>query len=73
MTQQVTAVVDWFNESKGYGFLRVGDEKVFVHYTSIYGDGYKILAEGELVECEIIDGPKGPQAINVVKVPYYAQ
>ena len=61
--------VQWFNSSKGYGFIESDeiDKDVFVHYSVIEGDGYKSLAEGEAVEFEITDGPKGPQATKVVK------
>lgn len=63
-------LVKWFNDAKGYGFIQQdGSEKdVFVHYTAIQGDGFKTLAEGQKVEFELIDGPKGPQAANVSKV-----
>ncbi len=66
---KVTGRVKWFNNSKGYGFI--GQENgadVFVHYTAIVGDSYKTLQEGELVEFEIVQGQKGPQAANVVKI-----
>jgi CspA family cold shock protein len=64
----VTGRVKWFNDSKGYGFIEVeGDEDVFVHHTAIEGEGFKTLAEGELVEFEIAQGDKGPQAVNVKK------
>lgn len=62
--------VKWFNSSKGYGFIQseeVGKD-IFVHYSVIEGDGYKSLTEGETVEFEITEGPKGPQATKVVKV-----
>lgn len=61
--------VKWFNDAKGYGFIQQdGSEKdVFVHYTAIQGEGFKTLAEGQKVEFELIDGPKGPQAANVTK------
>ena len=60
--------VKWFNEAKGYGFLTVEDGKdVFVHYSAISGDGFRTLNEGDEVEFEITEGPKGPQAVNVVK------
>lgn len=58
--------VKWFNQSKGYGFI--GRDKaadVFVHFTGILGDGYKNLNEGDHVEFEVVQGPKGPQAANV--------
>ena len=61
--------VKWFNSSKGYGFLTSSEvqEDIFVHYTAIEGEGYKTLNEGEEVEFEIQDGPKGPTATNVVR------
>ena len=59
-------VVKWFNEKKGYGFLSQEDgDDVFVHYTSSKGDGFKTLKEGDAVEFEVQEGPKGPQAVNV--------
>jgi len=59
--------VKWFNNQKGYGFISPEEGKdVFVHYSAIQGDGYKSLAEGQDVEFEIADGPKGQQAVNVV-------
>jgi len=61
--------VKWFNETKGFGFIQQeSGEEVFVHYTAISGDGFKTLKEGEEVEFDIIQGPKGPQASNVTKV-----
>jgi CspA family cold shock protein len=64
-----TGLVKWFNDSKGYGFIQAEgtDRDVFVHYTAIAGDGFKTLAEGQKVEFELIEGPKGPQAANVAK------
>ncbi|MBI4040558.1 MAG: cold shock domain-containing protein [Deltaproteobacteria bacterium] len=60
--------VKWFNDSKGYGFIeQEGGRDVFVHYSAIQGDGYKTLSEGQLVEFEMVDGPKGPQATKVAK------
>jgi CspA family cold shock protein len=60
--------VKWFNESKGFGFIEREDgNDVFVHYTAIAGDGFKTLGEGDSVEFEIVDGPKGPAAANVKK------
>ncbi|MDF1577504.1 MAG: cold shock domain-containing protein [Desulfurivibrionaceae bacterium] len=60
--------VKWFNESKGFGFIEREDgNDVFVHYTAIAGDGFKTLGEGDEVEFEIVDGPKGPAAANVRK------
>ncbi|MEN6521661.1 MAG: cold shock domain-containing protein [Armatimonadota bacterium] len=62
----MTGKVKWFNDSKGYGFLEVdGNRDVFVHYTAIRKEGYKSLSEGQNVEFELIDGAKGPQAVNV--------
>ena len=63
-----TGTVKWFNESKGFGFIAQDDggADVFVHFSSIQGDGFKTLAEGQKVSFEIKDGPKGPQAENVV-------
>ena len=64
-----TGKVKWFNESKGYGFIEPegGGRDVFVHYSAIQGEGYKTLSEGQLVEFEITQGEKGPQAANVMK------
>jgi CspA family cold shock protein len=60
--------VKWFNEAKGFGFIQQeGGEDVFVHYSAISGDGFKTLAEGERLEFEIVQGPKGLQAANVRK------
>ncbi len=61
--------VKWFNAAKGYGFIqRQSGEDVFVHYTAIQGDGYRNLQEGAAVEFEVVKGPKGFQASNVVPV-----
>ncbi|HHB76881.1 MAG TPA: cold-shock protein [Desulfobulbus sp.] len=61
--------VKWFNESKGFGFIEQEDGKdVFVHYSAIQGSGFKTLNEGDKVEFEVVDGPKGPAAANVQKV-----
>jgi CspA family cold shock protein len=58
--------VKWFSNEKGYGFIaRNGGDDVFVHFTAIEMEGYKTLVEGQVVEFEITDGPKGPQASNV--------
>lgn len=61
--------VKWFNESKGYGFIEPdgGGRDVFVHYSAIQGEGYKTLSEGQMVEFEVTQGDKGPQAANVSK------
>jgi CspA family cold shock protein len=61
--------VKWFNNAKGYGFIeQPGEQDIFVHYSAITGDGYKTLIQGQEVEFEVINGPKGPQAENVMKV-----
>ena len=61
--------VKWFNDQKGYGFITPENGKdVFVHHSAIQGDGYKSLGEGQKVEFDITDGPKGQQATNVVKL-----
>lgn len=60
--------VKWFNNQKGYGFISTEAGKdVFVHHTAIQGSGYKSLEEGQTVEFEVTSGPKGDQAVNVVK------
>ena len=60
--------VKWFNDSKGYGFIeQEGGEDVFVHFSAVKQNGFKSLKTGEKVEFEIVKGPKGPQAENVVK------
>ena len=61
--------VKWFNDQKGYGFITPESGKdVFVHHSAIQGEGYKSLAEGQAVKFEIVNGPKGEQAQNVVKI-----
>ncbi len=61
-------VVKWFSNQKGYGFITPDNGKdVFVHFSAIQGDGYKTLNEGEAVEFEITQGPKGEQAVNVAR------
>ncbi|MBN1794583.1 MAG: cold shock domain-containing protein [Candidatus Omnitrophica bacterium] len=61
--------VKWFSNQKGYGFIaREGGADVFVHHTAIQGEGYKTLEEGQEVEFEVQQGPKGDQAVNVVKL-----
>jgi cold shock protein len=64
-----TGTVKWFNDSKGYGFIEHQDGKdLFVHFSSIKMEGYKSLAQGEAVEFDMVDGPKGPAAENVSRV-----
>jgi CspA family cold shock protein len=61
--------VKWFNESKGFGFITKEDGgDVFVHYTAIQDSGFKSLSEGQQVQFDVVDGPKGPAAANVVKL-----
>jgi CspA family cold shock protein len=68
-TMRITGKVKWFNNAKGYGFIeREGGSDVFVHYSAIQGSGFRSLEEGQNVEFEIVDGPKGPQAGNVVRI-----
>lgn len=58
--------VKWFNNAKGYGFItRENGEDLFVHFKAIVGEGYKTLKQGEKVQFEVEQGPKGPQAVNV--------
>jgi CspA family cold shock protein len=61
--------VKWFNDQKGFGFIeQEGGGDVFVHYSSIGGEGFKTLAEGDEVEFELTQGPKGPKAENVTRI-----
>lgn len=61
--------VKWFNENKGYGFIlqEGGGRDIFVHYSEIQEDGYRTLAEGETVQFELLESPKGPQAKQVIR------
>ena len=69
MADRLTGTVKWFNSTKGFGFiLREGGDDVFVHYSSIRGEGYRTLDEGQQVEFEIVQSEKGPQAQDVVVV-----
>jgi CspA family cold shock protein len=64
-----TGTVKWFNEAKGFGFIRRDDgAELFVHYTNIEGSGFRTLKEDDKVEFEVNEGPKGLQAVNVTKV-----
>jgi CspA family cold shock protein len=67
-SMRIIGKVKWFNNAKGYGFIeREGGNDVFVHFSAIQGAGFRTLEEGQQVEFEIVDGPKGPQAGNVTK------
>ena len=66
---RLSGKVKWFNDAKGYGFIERPDgDEVFVHYSAIQGTGFRSLSEGQMVEFDIVDGPKGKQAANVVKL-----
>ena len=69
-SERIKGTVSWFNSSKGYGFLKRdgGGADVFCHFSAIQSEGYKSLNEGDKVEFSIVEGAKGPQAENVVKV-----
>jgi CspA family cold shock protein len=62
--------VKWFNDAKGFGFITPdsGEKDCFVHYSAIQGNGFKVLYEGEEVEFDILDEPKGPKAANVTRL-----
>jgi len=62
-------IVKWFNESKGFGFITQEQGiDVFAHYSAINGNGFKTLAEGDVVSFDVVQGDKGPKAINIVKI-----
>ena len=65
-----TGKVKWFSDAKGYGFIRAegSETDIFVHYSNIQADGYRSLKEGDAVEFDMVDGPKGPKAENVVRM-----
>ena len=66
MSERIMGTVKWFNGIKGFGFIeREGGKDVFVHFSSIQGDGFRNLQEGQRVEFNVEQGPKGPQASNV--------
>ena len=68
-TFMIKGTVKWFNESKGFGFLsREGGPDVFVHHSEIRAEGFRTLAEGDAVQFEVVDSPKGPRAANVSKI-----
>ena len=67
MADRITGTVKWFNNAKGFGFItREGGDDVFVHHSAIRAEGFKSLAEGQEVEFEVVQGPKGPAAEGVV-------
>jgi CspA family cold shock protein len=67
--QVETGTVKWFNDAKGFGFItREGGPDVFVHHTAIQAEGFRSLAEGERVQFDVVQGPKGAQAANVRKL-----
>jgi CspA family cold shock protein len=69
MAERQRGSIKWFNNTKGYGFIqREQGDDVFVHYSAIQADGYRSLNEGDVVEFEILEGPKGLQAANVTRV-----
>ena len=65
----MTGKVKWFNAEKGYGFIeREEGDDVFVHFSAIQADGFKTLEEGQAVEFDVVEGPRGEQAANVVRL-----
>jgi len=69
MSDRVNGIVKWFNNAKGFGFItRDTGEDVFVHFRSIRGDGYRTLTQGQAVEFELMEGPKGLHAEDVLKL-----
>ena len=70
MSDRVNGTVKWFNNAKGFGFItrEEGDADIFVHFRSIQGDGYRTLNEGQQVEFNLVEGPKGLQAEDVHKL-----
>lgn len=70
LEMRTTGTVKWFNDAKGFGFIQPeeGERDCFVHYSAIQGDGFKTLAEGDRVEFDLVDGPKGPAAENVTRI-----
>jgi len=69
MSDRINGIVKWFNNAKGFGFItRDNGEDVFVHFRSIRGDGYRTLTQGQSVEFELMEGPKGLHAEDVLKL-----
>lgn len=69
MSSRITGTVKWFNNAKGFGFInQETGEDVFVHFRAIAGEGYKTLDQGQMVEYNLVDGPKGLQAEEVAKI-----
>lgn len=70
MSSRVTGTVKWFDNAKGFGFIRreEGEEDVFVHFRQIQGEGFRTLREGQAVSFELIDSAKGPQAVEVLPI-----
>lgn len=69
VSDKVNGTVKWFNKQKGYGFVEQDEGgDVFVHFSAILGEGFKNLEEGERVEFEVVEGDKGPQAKDVVRI-----
>ena len=69
--ERITGAVKWFSRVKGYGFIQPdgeNQEDVFVHFSALEGEGFRNLDEGERVEFSVEDNPRGPQAVNVVKL-----
>lgn len=69
MSERLTGTVKWFSPSKGFGFIgREDSDDIFVHFSSIQMDGYRVLKQGQIVEFEVQEGPKGIQAMAVIPV-----
>ena len=67
---RMSGTVKWFNDAKGFGFISAegAERDCFVHYCAVQAEGFKTLAEGDRVEFDLVDGPKGPAAANVVRL-----